>query len=242
VLGGPVTAPSADGVVVVVPVHRNAATLPALVDRLGAALHEVPGGWSVRLVVDACPEGSGPVATDLAAANPHVRVTLLERNLGQHGALAQGLQAEPAGAAWICMDADLQDPPEALPALLTRLGRRDVAGVFAGRRGAYEGRGRRVTGTAHRRVLAALTGLPADAGAFLAMDARLRAAVVTAMTEQAAPSIVAAAGAAALPLTSTPVARSSRAEGTSSWTSRARVRQSVRTLAWVLDPRRRRRS
>ena len=228
-------------VVVVVPVHRNAATLPTLVARLHATLDGRPDRWAVRLVVDACPEGSGPVATALASADPHVRVSLLSRNVGQHRALAQGLTAEPDATAWVCMDADLQDPPEAVPELLTRLHQGDVSGVFAGRRGAYETRGRRVTGTAHRWVLAALTGLPPDAGAFLAMDRRARDAVVTAMSELAAPSVVAAVGAARLPLASTPVERAERGQGTSSWTSRARLRQSLRTLAWAArrgDPRR----
>jgi hypothetical protein len=191
----------------------------------------------VRLVVDACPEGSGPVAAALAVRDLHVRVTLLEHNLGQHGALTQGLLAEPDAAVWVCMDADLQDPPEAVPALVERLSAGDVAGVFAGRRGAYESPGRRLTGSVHRRLLAALTGLPPDAGAFFAMDARLRLAVLTAMTQRRAPSVVAAAGASELPLVAVPVARASRREGTSSWTSRARLRQSLRTLAWSAGPR-----
>jgi undecaprenyl-phosphate 4-deoxy-4-formamido-L-arabinose transferase len=122
------TVSSGEGVVVVVPVHRNAATLAPLVERLGAALEGVRGGWSVRLIVDACPEGSGPVAAAPAVRDAHVRVTWLDRNVGQHAALTQGLLAEPDAAVWVCMDADLQDPPEAVPALLDRLAAGDVAG------------------------------------------------------------------------------------------------------------------
>src|SRR5215212_8082413 len=101
-------------------------------------------------------------------------------NVGQHGALAHGLTAEPEADAWVCLDADLQDPPEAVPVLLDRLGRGDVGAVFAGRRGHYESPLRRATGTAHRWLAARITGLPPDAGAFLAMRPAVRAAVLSA--------------------------------------------------------------
>ncbi len=212
---------------VVVPVHRNAATLEELVARLSAAL----GGhdWQVRLVVDASPDDSAEVAGQLAADDPRVRVTVLEHNVGQHRALALGLAACPDAQAWVCLDADLQDAPEAVPVLLDRLAAGGVDAVFAGRRGAYEGPLRLLTGRAHRAVLARLTGLPPDAGAFLALGPRARAAALAAQ----APSLVAAIGAARLPVTSVPVRRNAREQGESSWTARARLRQSARTLAWA---------
>ena len=212
---------------VVVPVHRNATTLAELVARLAAALED--RDWQLLLVVDASPDDSADVGRALAAADPRVRVTVLERNVGQHRALALGLAACPDAQAWVCLDADLQDPPEAVPALLDRLAAGGVDAVFAGRRGTYEGRLRLLTGRAHRAVLARLTGLPPDAGAFLALGPRARQAVLAAQ----APSLVAAVGAARLPVTSVPVRRDARELGRSSWTARARLRQSVRTLAWA---------
>jgi glycosyltransferase involved in cell wall biosynthesis len=212
---------------VVVPVHRNATTLVRLVARLSTALDG--RDWQVRLVVDASPDDSAVVARGLAAADPRVRVTVLEHNVGQHRALALGLAACPDAQAWVCLDADLQDPPEAVPVLLDRLAAGGVDAVFAGRRGAYEGPLRLLTGRAHRAVLARLTGLPPDAGAFLALGPRARNAALAAQ----APSLVAAIGAARLAVTSVPVRRDARAQGGSSWTPRARLRQSVRTLAWA---------
>jgi glycosyltransferase involved in cell wall biosynthesis len=215
-------------VAVVVPVHRNASTLEALVGRLAAALDG--RDWQVLLVVDASPDDSALVAAALSTADPRVRVRVLERNVGQHRALALGLAACADAQAWVCLDADLQDPPEAVPALLDRLADGDVDAVFAGRRGAYEGRLRLLTGRAHRAALARLTGLPADAGAFLALGPPARDAVLSAQ----APSLVAAIGAARLPVASVPVRRDLRPQGGSSWTALARVRQSARTLAWAL--------
>jgi polyisoprenyl-phosphate glycosyltransferase len=134
----------------------------------------------------------------------------------------------------VCMDADLQDPPEAVPLLLDRLAAGDVAAVFAGRCGDYESRLRRLAGTSHRRLAARLTGLPPDAGAFLAMGPRVRDAVLAAE----APSIVLAVGLARRPVASVPVARERRPEGRSAWTARARLVQSARSLLWAARHRR----
>ncbi len=105
--------------------------------------------------------------------------------------------------------------------------------MFAGRRGNYESRVRRVTGTLHRRVAARLTGLPPDAGAFLAMDRAVRDVVVAEVLAGRAPSVVLAVAAARRPARSVPVVRDVRPEGRSAWTARARLRQSVRSLVWA---------
>ena len=223
-------------VAVVVPVHGNAATLRPLAERLAAAL--AGRDWRLRLVVDASPDDSSAVAASLAAGDPRIAVTELTVNVGQHRALATGLAAETVADAWVCLDADLQDPPEAVPLLLDRLARGDVSAVFAGRRGRYESRLRRLTGDAHRWAVARLTGLPPDAGAFLVMDAAVRDAVVTAVRDDGAPSVVLAVVRARRPVTSVPVERDVRTEGRSAWTARARLRQSARSLVWAVRARR----
>ena len=149
------------------PVYGNAATLRPLAARLAAAL--AGRDWRLRLVVDASPDDSAAVAAGLAAADARIAVTVLTVNVGQHAALARGLAAEPDADAWVCLDADLQDPPEAVPLLLDRLARGDVAAVFAGRRGAYESPVRRLTGDAAPAARRPAHRAAADAGAFLAM-------------------------------------------------------------------------
>ena len=219
-------------VAVVAPVYGNAATLPALCDRVGEALADRP--WRLRLVIDASPDASSDVARRLAAADPRIGVTDLPRNVGQHRALVRGLADEPDATAWACLDADLQDPPEALPLLLDRLAAGDVAAVFAGRRGDYEPSGRLATGRLHRLALARLTGLPPDAGAYLVLAPHGRDAVLA----LGGPSLVAAVGVAGLATASVPVRRQARSAGTSAWTGPARLRQSARTLCWVATRRR----
>ncbi len=222
-------------IAVVVPVYRNAETLGPLAERLADAL--AGRDWTLRLVVDACPAGSAAVARRLVAADGRVRVTELPVNGGQHAALARGLADEADADAWVCLDADLQDPPEAVPGLLDRLAAGDVGAVFAGRRGAYESPLRRASGTLHRRVAARLTGLPPDAGAFVAMDRTVRTAVVAEVLAGRAPSVVLAVARARRPVVSLPVVRDVRPVGDSSWTASARLRQSVRSLTWAVRTR-----
>ncbi len=214
-------------VVLVTPVYGNSATLPALASRVAGALSG--RDWRLRLVIDGSPDQSLAVARRVAAADPRVGVTALAANVGQHRALLWGLESEAQASAWVCLDADLQDPPEAVPALLERLAAGDAGAVFAGRRGTYEAVGRRATGALHRLLLSRLTGLPRDAGAFVAMVPEVRHAVVRLQ----APSVVAAIGASGLPAVSIPVERARRASGRSAWTSATRLRHSLGTLAWA---------
>lgn len=216
---------------VVTPVFGNAETLEELARRVAAALDRAEVSWTLRFVVDASPDHSLAVAHGLAAADPRLAVTSLTANVGQNRALLAGLAVEPRGGAdaWVCLDADLQDPPEAVPVLLAGLAKAEAGVVFAGRRGAYESRSRLLTGTVHRAAMARLTGLPIDAGAFLAMDGPSRDALLA----LSPPGIVAGIGAARIPTTSVAVVRAPRPSGRSAWTGTARLRQSGRTLAWA---------
>jgi glycosyltransferase involved in cell wall biosynthesis len=216
-------------VAVVTPVYRNESTLEELRDRLALALDGAEVPWSLRFVVDASPDGSLSVASGLAAGDRRLSVTALGANVGQNTALLRGLAAETQADVWVCLDADLQDPPEAVPALLQRLGQGGVGVVFAGRRGAYESRGRLLTGRVHRAALGRLTGVPVDAGAFLAMDRRSRDALLALRP----PSVVAGVGAAGIRSASIPVVRHPRPCGRSAWSASARLRQSGRTLVWA---------
>ena len=151
-MGGPMT----PTIALIVPVYGNAATLLSLAERLAVAM--TGRRWRLRFVIDASPDSSAEVATGLAARDARIATTVLTANVGQHRALERGLAAEP--------DADV-GLPRRRPAGPTRsrtgaagpAGVRDVAAVFAGRRGAYEPRLRRWSGDLHRRIVARLTGL-----------------------------------------------------------------------------------
>ena len=212
---------------VVVPVHGNADTLRELHRRIGLAAGE--RDLQLILVDDASPDQSREVISRLDAGDPSVEAVFLERNLGQHGAVLEGLRR--ARGRWtVVMDADLQDPPEAIPLLLGHAGPDDDV-VFAGRRGNYEGRGKLLTSRLFKRVLAATTGLPRDAGMFFAANRRSVERLLS--LEGPSPSVVAMVGRAGLRATSIPVERTRTLDGRSSYTPARRLRVAARGLRWA---------
>lgn len=218
---------------VVAPVHGNADTLVELVARVRAAVADRP--VVVHLVIDDCP-ASLAVARSLAAPGAVV-VHQPSGRRGQHGALVEGLRAAVDADRWALLDADLQDPPEALPGLLVHLQESGAGVVYAGRRGRYERWDRLVTGWGFRAVVRLLGGPPLDAGACLVLDRRGRQAVLDGW-DAGAPSVVVAAGVLlrerGVPVHSVPVRRAPREHGSSAWTSSARLRQARRSAAWLL--------
>ena len=215
---------------VVVPVHRNEATLALLEERLRAVL-ENEMRYEIVFVNDACPAGSAAVLDSLASTRPHVRAVHLARNRGQHGAALIGLSL--ARGSWcVVMDADLQDPPEALPRLLAA---RDasVAAVFAGRRGRYESALRLLTSRVFKTCLHLACGVPRDAGIFVLIRRDLVERMLAMRT--ATPFIVAMVGCAGLPQRSVPVERVPRAVGESSYRGWDRMRSAARAFRCVIE-------
>ena len=109
----------------------------------------------------------------------------------------------------------------------------DVAVVFAGRRGAYDSRGRLFTGRLYRRLLARVAGVPADAAIVMALD-RTVVERLLAMQGRRKPSLVAMVGCLRVPMISVPVERAPRPSGTSSYGRLDRVRLGSRAMAWAL--------
>jgi SAM-dependent methyltransferase len=225
----------------VVPVFRNTATLRELHRRLGRALE----GFEARQIVyvdDGCDRGSGEVLGELAEADPSVVVVALGENVGQHAATLIGL--ERTDGDWtVVLDADLQDPPEAIPELIAAASP-GVDAVFAGRRGDYEPRLRLVTGRLYRRLLRLVAGTPVDAGAFVALSRRMveRLVEMRSLAPLRRPALVAMIGCAGLEVASVPVERAPRPIGGSTYTSARRARSGLEALLWAASWKLRRRS
>jgi glycosyltransferase involved in cell wall biosynthesis len=215
---------------VVVPVYRNAQTLQELCDRLRSVLAPNVASYELLFVDDACPEGSLAVLEGLARKDPSISVVALKHNAGQQRAVLAGLRLA-RGSVVIVMDADLQDPPEAVPLLLDEL-RKGPAAVFAGRRGSYESASRLVTSRLFKRALHMLCGVPADAGIFVAMNRQLVRTLVSFHAPR--PFLVAMIGCTGLPVASLPVERSPRADGNSAYTPWMRLRTGCLALMWAM--------
>jgi len=221
---------------VVVPVYRTREALRDLHNRLTHVLGEMKLRYEIVFVDDACPLGSREVLVQLAAEDERVSPLILSRNVGQHHAVWFGLEA--VRGSWIVvLDGDGQDPPEAIPLLVNALVP-PMEAVFAGRRGQYESRGRLLTSRVFKTLLSLLTGLPRDAGMFVALSRRMATAILD--FDPSRGSIVAMIGCTGLSVTSVPVIRSSRPEGASAYSAWGRVAAGCRALAFVIGRKRRR--
>jgi undecaprenyl-phosphate 4-deoxy-4-formamido-L-arabinose transferase len=105
----------------VVPVYNSEQTLDALVGRLEAALAPLFSDFEIVLVDDGSRDGSWTAVERLATEHELVRGIGLARNYGQHNALLAGIRAARHELV-LTLDDDLQNPPEEVGKLLTRLG------------------------------------------------------------------------------------------------------------------------
>ncbi|WGS54152.1 glycosyltransferase family 2 protein [Paraburkholderia sp. D15] len=111
---------SMQGISVVVPVYRSAATLQPLVERLTPVLQRVAERHEIILVEDGGLDTSWNVIETLAQDNPRIKGIRLSRNYGQHNALLCGIRAANYPVI-VTLDDDLQHPPEEIPRLLAEL-------------------------------------------------------------------------------------------------------------------------
>jgi polyisoprenyl-phosphate glycosyltransferase len=216
---------------VVTPVFRCTASLPELYSRLRSVLDTENLPYEIVFVDDASPDNSSSVLAELTCNDPSVATVALERNVGQQRAVLAGL-AQAHGTWIVVMDADLQDPPEAIPTLLSKL-QEGFGAVFAGRRGNYESRSRLLTSRAYKWLLHLLCGTPVDAGLYVAMNQTMVNRLLE--FEAPCPSVVAMIGCTGLPLASIPIPRAERRDGRSAYTSWKRIKMGFLTIAWVLS-------
>ena len=113
---------------VVVPVYGNEGSLVELYRRIVAAVSGLGLELVLQFVNDRSPDGSQAILEALARDDPRVRVMLLSRNHGSFTAIAAGLSRTAECDAAVILSADLQDPPEMIPAMVAawRAGRKTV--------------------------------------------------------------------------------------------------------------------
>ncbi len=106
---------------VVVPVYNEYENIPLLCDAVRKALDGLEKDWELILVNDGSKDNSMDALKEAAAADPvHVKVIGLRRNFGQTAAIAAGVD-HAIGEIIVLMDADLQNDPSDIPAMLAKL-------------------------------------------------------------------------------------------------------------------------
>ena len=156
---------------IVTPAFNEAANLPALYERLVAAMRDVGGDWEWIVVDDHSRDETFAVIEALALRDARVRGFRLSRNSGSHVAITCGLHQVDADAA-VMMAADLQDPPETLASMVARW-RQGAQVVWATRRarpGDPSHRGFAALYYWMMRHLVGMTEMPARGADFFLVD------------------------------------------------------------------------
>ena len=141
----------------VVPVYNEKENLRPLLDEISRALDPTGRSYEVLLVDDGSTDGSGELMDRLALDRSQVRPVHFERNAGQSAGFDAGFRLA-RGSVVITLDADLQNDPSDIPALVTKLeesGAGAVIGVRVGRRDSLV---RRVSSKIGNFVRNSLTG------------------------------------------------------------------------------------
>jgi len=105
---------------IVAPVYNERENVQPLYETLRAALGKVDRTWEIILVDDGSTDGTTEALDALVEADERVTVVHLRRNFGQSAAMAAGFD-HARGDVVIAMDADLQNDPEDIPLLLSKI-------------------------------------------------------------------------------------------------------------------------
>jgi len=105
---------------VVIPVFNEVLSLVDLHQRLARTLAELGRPYEIIFVDDGSRDGSADVLRALRAHDAAVKIIRFSQNYGQHAALFAGME-RARGDVVVTLDADLQNPPEEIPRLLTAL-------------------------------------------------------------------------------------------------------------------------
>ena len=104
---------------VVVPVFNEGENVESLHRRVLAVMRELGAEFELIFVDDGSTDDSAARIAKLNAADRRVKLLSLSRNFGHQIALTAGMD-HAEGDAVICMDADLQHPPEVLGQLVAK--------------------------------------------------------------------------------------------------------------------------
>lgn len=159
---------------VVIPCFNESEVLPLLYEKLSAALDKLDVDSEVILVDDGSGDSTRSIMADLSKKDPRFNAVILFRNFGHQIALSVGL-AHTKGNAVAVLDADLQDPPELLGAMISKW--REGYEVVYGKRVKREGESfaKLVTARLFYRFIRSLSGIPIpeNAGDFRLMDRKV---------------------------------------------------------------------
>jgi dolichol-phosphate mannosyltransferase len=141
---------------VVIPVYNEEENLPHLWPELRSVLEPLGLTFEVVFVDDGSRDRSAELIRGFREADPRVRLVRLKLNAGETAATDAGFKA--ALGRWVVtMDADLQNDPHDIPALLSHLDRWDAVTGWRVDRGEGDSLVRRISSRVANRVRNAIS-------------------------------------------------------------------------------------
>ncbi len=159
---------------VVVPVYNEEAVVFESYKRLTGVLKALPDPYELIFVNDGSRDATADILRRICGTDPAVHLIDFARNFGHQTAITAGMNYA-SGDAVVVIDADLQDPPEVIPAMIDKW--REGYDVVYGQRAKRKGETffKRFTSAAFYRVLQKLTDvdIPVDTGDFRLIDRKV---------------------------------------------------------------------
>ena len=167
-------APTAINISIVVPLYCEADNIDHLFERLEAVLSRLSRPYEIICVDDGSHDDTVQRLKTHRQRNPRIKIVVLSRNFGKELALTAGIDYA-CGAAVIPIDADLQDPPELIEALIAKWC--EGYDVVYARRRSRQGETwlKRATANSFYRVIEQVSKvpIPRDTGDFRLLDQRV---------------------------------------------------------------------
>lgn len=104
---------------ILVPMFNEEESIAEFFPALNNVLANVDMDYEIVCVDDGSTDGTLDLLTQMAKVDTHLRIVVLSRNFGKEVALTAALDYAQ-GDAVIPIDADLQDPPEIIPAMIEK--------------------------------------------------------------------------------------------------------------------------
>ena len=105
---------------VVVSVYNEEKALDQFYAETTKVLNSLSWDWELLFVNDGSSDNSLEVLDRLAGQDSRVKVISFSRNFGHESAMIAGIDYS-SGDGVVCMDADLQHPPECLPEIVEKM-------------------------------------------------------------------------------------------------------------------------
>lgn len=110
---------------VIIPAHNEAESLPNLLSSVQAVMDDLDAPYEIIVVDDGSSDETPLILSFLQELIPQLVSLRFDRNHGQSAAFDAGFRTS-RGEILITLDADGQNPPQEIPALLQSLGRHDM--------------------------------------------------------------------------------------------------------------------